>query len=254
MNMPLALLALVAAASHAQAETVRFITCPIYRDADAGKKSGCWLADDRATGARYDVSLAPSKPDWNHEVLVEGIVTHGSADPCGGVVLDAVRTSILPGACTRQMLPAESYTGRKFVLPKRNVAPLSVARTAPPPPFADRSFHLFYDFDAAFLIYQYDDYLLDEAIGWIRAAKPKAIRITGHGATVPTLASGRTIAEDDGIARTRAERVAEALVRLGVDRNMLTVRWENGAEPIDVETADGLAEASRRRIDIDVSF
>ena len=89
-------LALLAAAAQGGAETVRFITCPIYRDADSGKKSGCWLAEDRATGKRYDVSLAPSRPDWNHEVLVEGTVSAASKAPCGDTVLDAVRTSILP--------------------------------------------------------------------------------------------------------------------------------------------------------------
>ena len=40
----------------AAAETVRFIACPIYRDTDAGRKSGCWLADERASGTRFDVS------------------------------------------------------------------------------------------------------------------------------------------------------------------------------------------------------
>ena len=58
----------------AAAELVRFVACPVYRDTDAGKKSGCWLADDPATGRRYDVSQSPTKPDWNFEVLVEGRV------------------------------------------------------------------------------------------------------------------------------------------------------------------------------------
>lgn len=158
------MLFLLATASHSADDAVRFITCPIYRDADAGKKSGCWLADDPASGTRYDVSLAPSKPDWNHEVLVEGRPSPSSRDACGGLVLGPVRTSILPGPCTRRMLPAEGYTGRKFVLPERNVAPMAIARTAPPPPYSARTFDLFYDFDSAFLIYQYDDYFLDQAI------------------------------------------------------------------------------------------
>ena len=55
------------------AETVSFIACPVYRDTDAGRKSGCWLADESGTGRRFDISRAPSKPDWNHEILVEGV-------------------------------------------------------------------------------------------------------------------------------------------------------------------------------------
>jgi outer membrane protein OmpA-like peptidoglycan-associated protein len=229
---------------------VRFIGCPIYRDTDNGKKSGCWLADDAASGRRFDVSQAPSKPDWNHEVLVEGKVSAVAGDPCGGVVLEPVRTSILPGECTRHMLPAESYKGRPFVLPKRNVAPMSAARAVPPGPYTPTSFHLFYDFDRDFLIYQYDDYLLDQAITWIRAARPASITVTGYAATDPASVSGRIIAEDPAIARRRADRVAEALVRLGIDKRIITVRARGGAAPIDVETADGLAEPSRRRVDI----
>lgn len=245
-------LALLATAAHGGAETVRFITCPIYRDADSGRKSGCWLAEDRATGVRYDVSLSPSKPDWNHEVLVEGRVTAGGTEACGGVVLDAVRTSVLPGACTRQMLPAEGFAGRKFVLPVRNVRPMSAARPVPPGPYGARTFRLMFDFDAAFLLYQYDDYLLDEAITWLRAAKPRAITVTGHAATRPSIVSGRSIAEDPAIARERAERVTEALVRLGIDRRTIRVRVRTDAQPVDTPEADGLAEASRRRVDIAV--
>jgi hypothetical protein len=243
-------LAMLATGGGNAAETVRFITCPIYRDADAGKKSGCWLAEDRATGTRYDVSLAPSKPDWNHEVLVEGRVASVGETACGGVVLDAVRTSILPGACTRHMLPAEGFSGRKFVLPVRNVRPMSVVRTVPLGPHRPRTFRLLFDFDAAFLIYQYDDYFLDEAITWIRAAKPRSIMVTGYAATVPTTVSGRMIAETPGIARTRAEKIAEALTRLGVDRGTITTRWRTRAAAVDTPEADGLSEASRRRVDI----
>jgi hypothetical protein len=249
-----AALALVAAAGQAAPPaTVRFITCPIYRDTDAGKKSGCWLADDRATGQRWDVSLAPSKPDWNYEVLVEGIAVTDGPQPCGAPVLDAVRTSILPGRCTRQMLPAEGYPGRKFVLPARNIKPLAVAREVPPGPYAPTTFHLLFDFDRAFLIYQYDDYFLDTAITWIRAAKPKAILVTGYAASAPSIVSGRMIAEDRGIARVRAEKTVEALVRLGIDRRIIRVRWQGNAPAIDIPEADGLAEASRRRVDIAVT-
>lgn len=254
MKALIALLALAAGAQASAAETVRFITCPVYRDADSGKKSGCWLADDRDTGRRYDVSLSPSKPDWNHEVLVEGRVTVGGTDRCGGVVLDAVRTSILPGDCVRHMLPAEGFPGRKYVLPPRNIKPLSVPRAVPPPPYGPRTFHLFYDFDQAFLIYQYDDYLLDQAITWLRAAKPRAILVTGNAATVPATISGRSLGEDRAIARVRAERVAEALVRLGVDRRRITVATRLAPAPVDVPEADGLAEASRRRVDIAARF
>lgn len=251
--MALLAMAMATVAAAEPPETVRFITCPTYRDTDAGRKSGCWLADDRATGRRYDVSAAPSKPDWNHEILVEGKAAE-APDRCGGIVLDPVRTSVLAGTCTRHMLPAEGYPGNRFSLPKRNVAPMAAARAVPPGPYSTRTFRLFFGFDSAFLMYQYDDYLLDRAITWIRAAKPRTIVVTGYAASGPETVSGRAIAEDEDIARDRAERVTEALVRLGIDRGIISVRTDTRPRPVDDPDADGLADASRRRVDIEARF
>lgn len=233
---------------------VRFITCPVYRDTDAGRKSGCWLADDPATGVRYDVSPAPTKPDWNYEALVEGRVAATQDDPCGGVVLDPARVSVLEGRCPRHMVPAEDYPGRVFVLPNRNVRPLSEPRDTPRGPYTDRTFNLFFDFDRSFLVYQYDDYLLDRMITWIRVAEPNRIVVTGFAATAPAVVSGREIAERRDVARARAEMVVEALVRLGVPPAKLVVRTRTRAMPTDEGDADGLFEPSRRRVEIRAEF
>jgi hypothetical protein len=243
---------LLIAAAPPTGETVRFIACPIYRDTDAGRKSGCWLADDPATSRRFDVSRAPSKPDWNHEVLVEGRIDTSTQGNCGGEVLDPVRTSILPGGCTRHMLPAEGFAGNRFALPVRNVRPVSEARPVPPKPWADRTFSLVFEFDKAFLDYQLDDYLLDQAITYIRAVNPRRIVVTGWAATDATIVSGRRIAEQPEIARVRAEKVGEALARLGVPRSKVEIRWRNAARMSDAEGADGLVEPSKRRVDIEV--
>lgn len=247
----LALLATAAVLQPDGSAQLRFVACPIYRDVDAGRKSGCWLVDEPASGVRYDVSAAPSKPDWNHAVLVEGISAPTAPDACGGVQLDPVRTSILPDTCPRHMLPAEGYRGRPFVLPPRNVAPLSAPRPAPPGPYADRRFSLAFDFDKAFVIYQLDDYLLDQAIAWIRAANPGRIVVTGHAVTSAVRVSGHRLAERRGLARERAERIAEALIRLGVPRARIETRWRDNGPPAAVDGADGLTEPSRRRVDID---
>jgi OmpA family len=246
-------LLLTVLATPAWSDSQRFITCPIYRDADAGRKSGCWLADEATSGQRFDVSQAPTKPDWNHEVLVEGEVSATQDNPCGGVVLNPVRVSVLPGACTRHMLPAEGFfPGRVFVLPKRNIQPLSQPRVPPPPPYTDRTFYLFYDFDRSFLVYQLDDYLLDQAIAYIRAADAQKVVVTGFAATQPAIVSGRRLLESKDIARARAQSIAESLRRLGVSQERLEVRWRAAAVPVDVEDTDGVREASRRRVEIAV--
>ena len=253
MKWLLAIAGLVAADAAAAQEQLRFVTCPIYRDTDAGRKSGCWLADDPVSGIRYDVTNAPTKPDYGHAVLVEGIVAPaGDTALCGGTVLDPVRTSILSERCTRHMLPAEGHPGRRFTLPPRNVAPVSVARSAPERPYANRTFSLVYDFGRNFIVYQLDDYILDQAISWIRAVNPRRILVTGHAATSPATVSGRTLRERPELARERAERITEALVRLGVTRDRITTRWRTGARPSPVDGADGLIEPSRRRVDIDI--
>lgn len=248
----LAALTLLAVPPLHAAEALRFIACPVYRDSDAGRKSGCWLAEDSASGIRYDVSLSPTKPDWNHEILVEGRVGAQGAAACGGLTLEPVRVSILPGACTRHSLPAEGYPGRVFVLPERNVRPLSEARALPPRPWTDRRFALQFEWNRSFAVYQLDDYLLDQAITYIRAVSPRRIRITGYAATAETLVSGRVIAERADVARERAEMAAESLRRLGVPAEKLEVSWQTAAQPAAIDGADGLAEASRRRVEIEV--
>jgi hypothetical protein len=235
----------------AQQAEIRFIACPIFRDVDAGRKSGCWLADDPATGVRYDVGSAPTKPDWNKEVLVEGRAS-SKPDACGGVVLDPVRVSVLPGACTRHTLPAEGFKGRPFALPARNVRPLSEARVAPTPPFVTTTFQLVFDWNRDFIVYQLSDYFFDQAVTFIRGVKPRRIIVTGYAATKPASVSGRTIAEDPGIARRRADEITEALVRTGVDAKIVETRAKTAAEPVPAPGADGLAEPSRRRVDIQV--
>ena len=253
----LSALVLLAAATSAHAaeagDLVRFVTCPVYRDTDAGKKSGCWLGDDRETGKRWDVSLSPYKPDWNFAMLVEGKVSTDSADPCGAPVLDPVRTSRLDIPCPRHMIPAEGYPGRKFVLPPRNIAPLSVSRAVPPGPYGERTFPVYFEFDRDFLVYQYDDWLIDNAVAWIRAAKPARLIVTGYGATDPVTVSGYTLAERADVAEERAEAIAETLRRL-VPSITVTARWESAAKPTSDPDADGLPWQSQRRVEIRAEF
>lgn len=247
--LPSALFAALPAQAQTPGDTVRFIACPIYRDVDAGRKSGCWLADDAEAGVRFDIGQAPTKPDWNHEVLVEGRVSD-KPDTCGGVMLDPVRVSVLPGACTRHMLPPEEFKGRPFVLPPRNVRPASVPRPVPEAPFVEKTFHLLFDWNRDFIVYQLDDYLLDQAVAYMRGVKPKRIVVTGYAATKPASVSGRVIAEDPAVAKRRATMVAEALVRMGADPASIQTRTRTGAEPVDAPGADGLSETSRRRVEI----
>ncbi|WOF42271.1 hypothetical protein KNJ79_13785 [Sphingopyxis indica] len=249
-----ALAAPLSAAAQDTGELVRFVSCPIYRDTDAGRKSGCWLADDRESGRRYDVTNSPYKPDWNRAVLVEGRVSDAPSDPCGSPVLDPVRTSTLMDQnCPRHMIPAEGFPGHPYSLPPRNIAPLSVERKAPEGPFSETTFHLFFEFDRSFLVYQYDDYLIDRAATWIRAARPKRLVVTGFAAAQPETVSGRTLAERPDVARERAEAVALTLERL-IPGIAIETRWETESPPVDLPDADTIPGQSQRRADIRAVF
>lgn len=249
----LALLAPLSAQAAETGQLVRFVSCPVYRDADSGKKSGCWLADNRQSGDRFDVSLSPYKPDWNRAVLVEGRVSSAPPAPCGSTVLDPVRTSVLDAPCERHMLPAEGYPGRKFVLPKRNLDPTSVPRKAPEGPFGPRTFALFFEFDRSFVVYQYSDYLLDKAALWIATAKPKKVVITGFAATTPEDVSGQSLAERPEVAAERAAIVAESLHRLLPDL-VIETKTELAAKVADLPDADGIPGQSQRRVEISAEF
>lgn len=248
-----ALLAATAAPAAETGELVRFIACPVYRDTDAGRKSGCWLATDPATGVRYDVTPSPYKPDWNFAVLVEGRVAAAGPDLCGGVTLDPARTSRLDIPCVRHLLPAEGYAGRRYTLPPRNIQPLAVARRVPPGPYAERVFTTYFEFDKDFLVYQYDDFIIDNAVTWIRAARPRKLVVTGFAATDPEVVSGVPLAERPEVAAERAESIAVTLRRM-VPGLAVETRTQVSARPTDDADADGIPGQSQRRVEIRAVF
>jgi outer membrane protein OmpA-like peptidoglycan-associated protein len=226
---------------------VSFIACPIYRDTDAGRKSGCWLGDDPATGTRYDVSLGIAKPQLGHEVLVEGIVAPG-ANACGGVVLEPARTSVLETICAGAMLPAEGFPGRRYVLPAEVPQPTWVPRKLPEPPYGEQHYVVLFNFGSDFLNYQYSEVLLEKIALYAKASRARTMHVTGYAATQPLQVSGRSIAEPASLARARAEMVAEALRRLDIGPASLRVDWKVNPAAAD----QPLAEASKRRVEITI--
>lgn len=234
------------------AEDVRFVTCPIYRDTDAGRRTGCWLVDDPATGIRYEVNESESKPDWAHGVLIEGIVAKEQTGTCGGITLNPVRTSKLYDLdCPRHSLPAEGYSGRLPSIAMRYVAPIAVERTFEPP-FGHRTFSPTFDFDDDFIIWNHTDYGVDQAIAYIKQVGAKRVRVTGWAATEPDVVSGYTLTERPEVARERAEGVVESMRRMGISEDIIDVEYHTGAQPSDTPYADGLTQSSRRRVDIEV--
>lgn len=252
MRALIAFAALAATMSSAAAENqIAFIACPIYRDTDAGPKSGCWLADDAESGQRYDVTQAPAKPDWNRAVLVEGRPAEKQTDVCGGRVLEPVRVTVLRDTpCPRTMLPAEGFPGHPFKLPSRLILPLYEKRPPFEQPFTERTFSIPFEFGSSFVGYQLGDYFADQAVAYALATGAREIRITGWAATRPWLVSGRDLREQPAVAEARAQAVATWMERLGVPRAKLKIAWKNDPAPAAFEAAEGLETPSLRRVDV----
>lgn len=252
--MKTAFWALMFFASGAAAQEVRFVACPMYRDTDQGRKSGCWLVRDPASGVTYDVSGAPSLPDWQHGVLVEGRVSAG-ADACGGTIMDPVRVSVLDDmTCVGRILPAEGYKGRKFALPKTVFKPLYLPAEPVAGPFVARTFRLYFEHGSAFFTYQSTDFYMNEAAEWLVAAKPRRIVITGYAASRAEVVSGQRIHEYKALAKERAERTALWLTRMGIDRKRIVIRNSGHPKPIADATVGNLTEPSLRRVEIQAEF
>lgn len=231
--------------------TQSFVACPVYRDTDMGRKSGCWLADDAASDVRYDVTWAPIKPQTGKPVLIEGVVT-GEPDTCGGVVLKPVRVSVLPGRCSSVIIPPETYPGRPSPPPVEVLKPASEPRTLPPPPYDRREFQIYFEFGRDFLIYQHAEVVLERIQLYVQASQAKQVSIQGFAATDPVVRSGRRLSEPLSLAQSRAAMVALALSRLGIAGAIVQTEAHGSPVPTDLE-AGALPESSKRRVTITVT-
>jgi hypothetical protein len=187
-------------------------------------------------------------------VLVEGTVARDRPRICGGVVLEPVVLSVLPelDAACNTMLPAEERYNLTFE-PPRPPGPsagrlaFAAAPSDAPPSTArepERTFTLLYDFDGLVVFRHAGELtaILDSA----RARDARRIAITGHRGAV-LLSDGSTLVERADIAARRAAQVAELLRGAG----LTTVAYRVSAED-DVLTPDGLDDAARRRVTVEL--
>ncbi len=258
MRMPrsLTLLTLAAASAFADApqSTITFVGCPIYRDTDAGRKSGCWLAEDPTTGIRYDVTDGPTKPQVGKMSLFEGVITNDS-NTCGGIVVRPVRSAVLDETCPVAIVPAEEFPGRRFVLPSEVLKPTWEPRELPKPPYSNQEFQIVFDYGNDFLVYQYAELILEKVSLYVKASHAKRLVVVGFAATDPIEVSGRKLAEPASLARARADMVVEALARLGVDRKLMRVETNVHPQAIDNLGAPApTAETSKRRVTIRIEL
>jgi hypothetical protein len=231
---------------------VSFVACPVYRDTNNGRKSGCWLATDPASGVRYDIAQSRTKPQIGREVLIEGSTAAGEA-VCGAAPLSPTHVSVLESPCPPFLLPAEGYPGRRFAVSPAAVLPPTGTERAPVSgPFTSHDWAIEFSFRSDFLQYQYSEVILDEIARTVAAGRPKRVQVIGYAVTNAVVVSGRALSEPRELARQRAEMVALALERLGVARPPMQVSWSTNPKPAAID--DGLAEPSRRRVEIHITY
>jgi hypothetical protein len=229
-------------------DTVRFLACPVYRDTDAGRKSGCWLGTDGATGRRYDVSDAPFKPSVGRMMLVEG-ETAATPDICGGTPLAPVRVAVLDEPCPEVVIPAEGYPSKPSVVPLDTMmAPLSVPRVLPPPPYSRQDYQVEFTYGDDRLMYQHVENIIEKAALYAKASKGR-VELVGTADASGFTASGRRMQEAPGLAQARAAMVREALVRLGVPAGRIAVKTNVHPAALPGWPA-ALEMSSRRRVTI----
>jgi outer membrane protein OmpA-like peptidoglycan-associated protein len=253
----LALLVMFANRGNAQEpkpeERKNFVSCPIVQDT---KTVPCWLSEYRGElyylGIQTDISAEFHPPYLGHKALVEGIV---SDEPriCGGIVLKPVVVSPLPeldSSCNTILPAVDKYTV-PFAPRPPGPSGGTLAFQAPPrapevlqPPFAPREFSIYYDFDN--VVGGRHSGILSQIVDYAEKTAAARVVVTSfRGSTL--LSDGAVLTEQQGIAKARAEEVADLLKRAGVVKAAIQMNFQT--EP---ESADGREDWKSRRTTVRV--
>ncbi len=232
---------------------VNFVSCPVVQDTATVP---CWLSEYEGQsyylGIQTDISADFDPPYLGHQVLVEGVI---SDEPrvCGGIVLKPVMVSPLPEldqSCS-VIRPAVPEFAVPFAPRPPGPSGGRLAFDPPPsstsalkPPYGSKSFDLFYDVDM--LVMGRHAGLLTEIFSYAQKIPTARVTVSAtRGAT--RLSNGRTLTERPGIARARAEEIAELLEGAGLTRKSMALTWQDAAEP-----ADGVDDWRSRRATVRV--
>jgi hypothetical protein len=232
---------------------LNFVSCPIVQDTATVP---CWLSEHEGEqyylGIQTDISADFDPPYLGHQVLVEGIV---SDEPriCGGVVLKPVTVSPLPEldqSCS-VIRPAVPQFTVPFAPRPPGPSGGRLAFDPPPsssaalkPPYGARSFDLFYDVDM--LVMGRHSAILTEIFEYAQKIPGARVKVrAGRGAT--RLSNARVLIERQGIAKARAEEIAELFMGAGIARSAIELSWHD-----DPEDADGADDWRSRRVTVRV--
>jgi outer membrane protein OmpA-like peptidoglycan-associated protein len=201
----------------------------------------CWLSEYGGElyylGIQTDISAEFHPPYLGHKVLVEGVVSN---EPriCGGIVLKPVVVSPLPepdSSCNTILPAVDKYTV-PFAPRPPGPSGGTLAFQAPPaaaaaplqPPFVAKEFSIYYDSDAP--VGGRHAAILGQIVEYAEKSEAKRVIVNGHrGATL--LSDKTVLTEQQGIAKARAEEVADLLRRAGLSKVVIQVTSQSEPEP-----------------------
>jgi outer membrane protein OmpA-like peptidoglycan-associated protein len=236
-----------------QEQRKNFASCPVVQDT---KTVPCWLAESGGElyylGIQTDISADFHPPYLGHKVLVEGVISN---EPriCGGVVLKPVVISPLlePDPSCNTILPATDKYTVPFAPRPPGPSGGTLAFQTPPvlsavplPPFGAKEFSIYYDFDAP--VSGRHAAILTQIVNYAEMSEAKHVIVSGYrGATL--LSDKTVLTERQGIAKARAEEIADLLQRAGVSKAVIQVTSRDEPEP-----ADGIDDWQSRRTSVRV--
>src|SRR5262249_46311075 len=203
-----------------QEQRKNFASCPVVQDT---KTVPCWLAEFGGElyylGIQTDISADFHPPYLGHKVLVEGVISN---EPrlCGGVVLKPVLVPPLiePDPSCNTILPATDKYTVPFAPRPPGPSGGTLAFQTPPaetpaplqPPFSAKEFSIYYDFDAP--VTGRHAAILTQIVDYAEKSGARHVIVSGYrGATL--LSDKTALTERDGIAKARAEEIADLLQR-----------------------------------------
>ncbi len=230
--------------SHVRANGLTSSAVPYEIDAMGGGSALAWQG---IAGAAFSLNGLVPGLSLTTEARYYGTAApgiHNSIARSAEGVSTTTRTSLKPNNHNASVMVGLRYAfgGKRAAVPVPAAAAAAAQPVRPPIPAPTRTFVVFFDWDRTDLTARARDIVTAAANNALRGTSTR-IEVSGH-----TDRSGDA-AYNQRLSQRRAEAVAEALVKDGLERNAITVQAFGESRPL-VLTADQVREPQNRRVEI----